>query len=153
MMKDPSTESIGLTLTPAQLQSVFPYHVAVNEAFEIIQLGNKWIEICDEVSVVGMSIVEIFDIKCPSDCAWTWDEIEINKNQAFNLTLKPSLLSHLKLTEMKTLSLTGSIILQQSDSDAKQIPSPKGAIFLLHLSASNTEVVKESGFLHILLGN
>ena len=148
-MKDSSlAESVGLT--PAQLQKVFPYHVAVNEAFEIIQVGNKLMPTCYDASVIGTPISDIFDIKSPSNCAWTWHEIEINKNQTFHITLKPSILSHLKRPETGTLNLIGDLILQhhkqQSDSDDPVLSSPKGAIFLLHVNVSSTKEVKENEF-------
>ena len=138
----PSAGCIGLT--PGQFQKVFPYHVAVNEAFEIIQLGNKLMDICDDSSVVGTSIDSIFDIESPSNCPWKWDEIETSKKQSFTITLKPSLLSHLKRKDIQSLRLTGDVILQQSDSDTTLLGSPKGAIFLLYLNVSIVDEVNQS---------
>lgn len=151
-MKFPSTEAEaeGVGLTPMQLQKVFPYHVAINEAFEIIQLGNKLLEICDEESVIGASISDIFDIVSPPNCSWEWFEIITNKELTFNITLKSSLLSHLTRKEIKFLSLKGDVILQhhqqQSDSDATLLSASKGAIFLLHLNFSSVDEVKGNGF-------
>lgn len=143
-----SPERVGLT--PLQLQRVFPYHVAVNEAFEITQLGNKLMEICDHETVIGAYIYDIFDIVSPSNCGWEWFEIISSKDFIFNITLKPSFLSHLKRSDIKTLNLKGEILLQhhkrQTDSDATLLSSSNGAVFLFHLNISSVDELKGSGF-------
>ena len=146
-MKD-SPANIGLTTN--QLQKVFPYHVAVNKSFEIIQVGHNLMDILHYKNVLGASISDIFDIKCPLNCAFEWFEIIMKIDCVFSVSLKPSLLTEKNHKEVASLNLKGKVVLQtQEESDgshATMLSSTQGAIFLLELNVSSSDELQECSY-------
>lgn len=134
-----SSANVGLTAN--QLRQVFPYHVAVDESFQIIQLGNRLKEILPYKKILGVPIYDVFDIRSPSNCAFDWFQLTMNIESTFTINLKANLLSELKRKEIKSLKLKGKFIFQsQQELSDSVVSSIQGAIFLLHLYVNTDDL-------------
>ena len=141
-----SLKNVGLTSW--QLQNVFPYHIVVNNNFQIVQIGKKLMDILNFKTVDGIHISKVFDVESPSFKKWEWSEIMLSKQITFNVTLKPKFLSKLKRADIKELCLKGDMLLQQQNESFSNATQQQeiGAIFLFHLNIHNTDELREKGF-------
>lgn len=149
-----SSADVGVGLSPSQLQIVFPYHIAIDANFQIIQLGNKLMDMVIYQLLVGKHISDSFDLIKPNGFDWDWNHMIINQETSFELDLKAS--KTLKRKELKKISLRGDILLQGFDSQLLSTKNciqstvsqsmPNGAILLLHLNMSTTEELNDNGY-------
>ena len=81
------------SLTPPSFMSnenmkeIFPYHVVVDIAFEILQVGKDLPRILGESSstLIGQNIQKLFEINRPALAKWEWDSIQRFQHQTLFL--------------------------------------------------------------------
>lgn len=74
------------SFTPQQLQELFPYHIAVDRNFMVLQEGSKLPTYLRGITTLGTHIGNIFDLKFPK-CEWDWSDIKLNLDISFELRL------------------------------------------------------------------
>jgi hypothetical protein len=74
------------SFTPKQLQELFPYHIAVDRNFMVLQEGSKLPTYLRGITTLGTHIGNIFDLKFPK-CEWDWSDIKLNLDISFELRL------------------------------------------------------------------
>ena len=74
------------SFTPQQLQELFPYHIAVDRNFMVLQEGSKLSTYLRGITTLGTHIGNIFELKFPK-CQWDWSDIKLNLDISFELRL------------------------------------------------------------------
>ena len=74
------------SFTPQHLQELFPYHIAVDRNFMVLQEGSKLSTYLRGISTLGTHIGNIFQLKFPK-CGWDWADIKLNLDISFELRL------------------------------------------------------------------
>ena len=74
------------SFTPQQLQELFPYHIAVDRNFMVLQEGSKLSTYLRGMTTMGTHIGNIFQLKFPK-CGWDWSDIKLNLDISFELRL------------------------------------------------------------------
>lgn len=82
-----STLPTPVGLSHAQLQKIFPFHVAIDKNFKIIQIGDKMLNFFSSAKqLLNKQISTIFQVISPPHINWDWNEIGIClHDQAFIL--------------------------------------------------------------------
>jgi len=73
------------------MKEIFPFHVLVNEAFNILQAGNSlhgMLGLKSPNFLLGKSLSDLFDIKRPHLASWDWKAIKMLQDQTFYLQSK-----------------------------------------------------------------
>jgi len=66
------------------IREIFPFHIAVDSNFVVVQEGNKLPSYLRGVTCVGHHISSVFQLKYPR-CEWNWTEIALHIDEAFEL--------------------------------------------------------------------
>lgn len=91
--------------TPRQLQEVFPFHIAVDRNFMVLQEGSKLPSYLKGISSLGLHIGNIFQLKFPR-IEWDWSEIKLNLDISFEMRLANTTF----VTDMLTAYSKGQIL-------------------------------------------
>jgi signal transduction histidine kinase/CheY-like chemotaxis protein len=68
-----------------QLRIIFPFHIVVNRHFVITHVGDKLSQFIPEIRPGFSMIDEIFTIKEPESCDWSWSKLCVRKHSSFVL--------------------------------------------------------------------
>jgi hypothetical protein len=131
-MKSTST----VELSPQSLKTVFPYHVAVDEEFQILQMGEKLEKYFvkhgkDMNYVIGTRANEIFKIRYPPTCSWNWKNFINSKSTTYHLEID------LSKYNIPNLPLSGKVIVTDPSTDLQV--KAFGGLFLLNLRVRNLD--------------
>jgi hypothetical protein len=74
------------SFTPQHLHELFPYHIAVDRNFMVLQEGSKLPTYLRGINTLGTHIGNIFELKFPK-CGWDWADIKLNLDISFELRL------------------------------------------------------------------
>jgi hypothetical protein len=82
-----SSEINGIYLPPSQMRDIFPFHLVVDKDFIVIQEGHKLTQYLKGVTCIGSHIGNAFRLEHPKKCSWSWSDIILNLDSAFELKL------------------------------------------------------------------
>ena len=71
---------------PHHVQELFPYHIAVDRNFMVLQEGSKLPTYLRGITTLGTHIGNIFQLNFPK-CEWDWSDIKLNIDISFELCL------------------------------------------------------------------
>ena len=72
------------------MKEIFPYHILVDQTFEILQVGNTLARLIGETSpIVGRRVSELFEIKRPVLGKWDWDVLNFEQTYFLISTTGP----------------------------------------------------------------
>lgn len=134
----------GVGFAPHHLRSVFPYHVAFDDEFRVIQLGENFEKIFHLEKCISTYIGNHFSVTSPKNLPWDWKKLNMCKDMSFGLKLTSNS-SNLKNSGYN-LSLKGKLLLmrpgtpQTSSGTLKLI-----GVFLLDLDITSMDELKSAG--------
>ena len=82
-----------------QMKKIFPYHIVVDETFEIIQVGSSLPALLErqESELLGQKIQDVLSITKPVLGTWDWKSLRKLEDQTFFLVPVHDKLHHVKL--------------------------------------------------------
>jgi hypothetical protein len=72
-------------LSGVQMRCIFPFHMIVNRHFVITHVGDRLSQFIPEIRPGFSRIDEIFTIKEPESCDWSWSKLCVRKDSSFVL--------------------------------------------------------------------
>ena len=87
---DESSPALGVSLSADIVKEIFPYHVALDADFRIIQVGNSLSMIIDETNLIGRFVSDIMAVTSPIPMfgQWDWPTLEKMKDKTVFLESK-----------------------------------------------------------------
>jgi hypothetical protein len=126
----------NIGLPSDHLKSVFPYHVAVDEEFRIIQVGEKLKEFYEKStgqSLLGKSMKQMFTLVVPSKISLNWKSV---RSMGSDTTYKVDF-ELLGLSDNNCIPLKGKLII--SDPNKNAAISKLSGLFIFELEVKNNQ--------------
>jgi hypothetical protein len=128
----------SLGLSPETLKAVFPYHIAVNERFCIVQIGDKLSELLVHKKLLGSRICNHFIFKGASPMGWCWNDLMSIGDSSVELSLRTELCNYRKSYVNLTLKGKMLVLPVSSSNEAK-------GLFLLDLLVTQLKDLESYG--------
>ena len=142
MFESPCQEDLAqkenaIGISPSHLHKVYPYHLAINNDLQFIQIGESLSKLIGTTQdLEGVQIRNLFDITSPI-CQWDIDEIESLDSCTFEIQLKSNFMLN---RNSATISLKGGVIVS-TQSNGKRT-----ALFLLSPSFNDSADLIHDGY-------
>jgi class 3 adenylate cyclase len=123
---------LGIGLSATVTKKLFPYHIIMDEAFQIVQVGQDLAQVlkCSDDELIGMDIADVLEITKPkSVSSWDWNWLRRLEDQSFNV--EPVLHN----TQHLCLSFKTSVVLISD--------FPTQAMLIMAPDAGNLEALME----------
>ena len=119
----------GVGLSSAVLKSILPYHVMIDENFQIVQVGQSLPRVLckEEDAVLGQYVQCMFEITQPVGMLWNWEFLRMLEDQSFDLVPMDESLAPLRFK--------GSVV--------HVCESPPTAMIMLNPNANNLVDLRE----------
>lgn len=85
-------------ISSRQMKKIFPYHIVVNESFDIIQVGSSLAPLMEreESDLTGQQIHDVLCITRPILGTWDWPSLKKLENQTFFVDAVGDKVQHIK---------------------------------------------------------
>jgi hypothetical protein len=125
-----------LPISLQKLCRLFPFHIIVDRNFEIIRIGESWIE--NEISIIGCKMDHFFEFLLPNSAKFEWNNLELNEDEDFLIRMKDGtskLENELFFGGIQKLSSSNNF---NKGGDAAVTETNSSYIFLIHPTRTNS---------------